>query len=98
MRLSQLSSPLAHHQIIFLVYPAMEDAHTAVLTLEDGTKEKNAFFGVYDGHGGIFSPLVSVFTLTPHSQAAPLLNSPEKTSISAFLQKKHIARSVMPRR
>ncbi|KAG8214601.1 PP2C-domain-containing protein [Butyriboletus roseoflavus] len=30
----------------------MEDAHAAVLTLEDGTKEKNAFFGVYDGHGG----------------------------------------------
>jgi protein phosphatase 2C family protein 2/3 len=30
----------------------MEDAHVAVLTLEDGTRENNAFFGVYDGHGG----------------------------------------------
>jgi len=30
----------------------MEDAHAAVLTLEDGTKEKNSFFAVYDGHGG----------------------------------------------
>jgi len=30
----------------------MEDAHAAVLNLEDGTKEKNSFFAVYDGHGG----------------------------------------------
>ncbi|KAF8133793.1 PP2C-domain-containing protein [Boletus edulis] len=30
----------------------MEDAHAAVLTLKEGTKEKNSFFGVYDGHGG----------------------------------------------
>ncbi|KIJ62566.1 hypothetical protein HYDPIDRAFT_135638 [Hydnomerulius pinastri MD-312] len=30
----------------------MEDAHAAVLALEDGTTEKNTFFGVYDGHGG----------------------------------------------
>ncbi|KAG9315767.1 phosphatase 2C-like domain-containing protein [Chiua virens] len=30
----------------------MEDAHAAVLALEDGSDERNAFFGVYDGHGG----------------------------------------------
>ncbi|KAH7885274.1 PP2C-domain-containing protein [Phlebopus sp. FC_14] len=30
----------------------MEDAHAAVLTLEEGAAEKNTFFGVYDGHGG----------------------------------------------
>ncbi|KAG6377097.1 PP2C-domain-containing protein [Boletus reticuloceps] len=30
----------------------MEDAHAAILTLKEGTKEKNSFFGVYDGHGG----------------------------------------------
>lgn len=29
----------------------MEDAHAAVLNLE-GSDEKNAFFAVYDGHGG----------------------------------------------
>lgn len=98
MRLSRLSSLHAHHQITFPFYPAMEDAHAAVLTLEDGTEEKNAFFGVYDGHGGKFFPLFSVFTLTPHSQAAPSPNLPEKTSISVFLQKKHIARSVTTRR
>lgn len=28
----------------------MEDAHTTILELDD--KEKNAFFAVYDGHGG----------------------------------------------
>lgn len=31
---------------------AMEDAHTVVLNLEDGTDQKNTFFAVYDGHGG----------------------------------------------
>jgi len=30
----------------------MEDAHAAVLTLEDGSNQRNAFFAVYDGHGG----------------------------------------------
>lgn len=30
----------------------MEDAHAAVLTLEDGSTGNNAFFAVYDGHGG----------------------------------------------
>lgn len=37
----------------------MEDAHAAVLDLQDGTPDKPApkdarlsFFGVYDGHGG----------------------------------------------
>jgi serine/threonine protein phosphatase PrpC len=30
----------------------MEDAHTAVLELEDGFPEVNSFFAVYDGHGG----------------------------------------------
>jgi len=29
----------------------MEDAHAAVLNL-DGNDEQNAFFAVYDGHGG----------------------------------------------
>jgi protein phosphatase 2C family protein 2/3 len=32
----------------------MEDAHTAILSLEESTTDKNAFFAVYDGHGGIF--------------------------------------------
>lgn len=98
MRLSWLSSLHAHHRIMFPAYPAMEDAHAAVLTLEGGTEEKHAFFGVYDGHGGKIFTLFSVFTLTPHSQAVPSQNLPEKMSISVFLQKKHIARSVTMRR
>jgi protein phosphatase 2C family protein 2/3 len=32
----------------------MEDAHAAVLDL-DGQEKSNAFFAVYDGHGGMFS-------------------------------------------
>ncbi|KAJ8583578.1 PP2C-domain-containing protein [Rhizopogon salebrosus TDB-379] len=30
----------------------MEDAHTTILSLEESTTDKNAFFAVYDGHGG----------------------------------------------
>jgi len=30
----------------------MEDAHTADLSLDEGVENSNAFFAVYDGHGG----------------------------------------------
>ena len=30
----------------------MEDAHAIVLDLDEGKEETNAFFAVYDGHGG----------------------------------------------
>ncbi|KAH7919585.1 PP2C-domain-containing protein [Leucogyrophana mollusca] len=30
----------------------MEDAHAAVLSLDEATNDKNTFFAVYDGHGG----------------------------------------------
>ncbi|KAI4521668.1 PP2C-domain-containing protein [Schizophyllum commune Tattone D] len=30
----------------------MEDAHAAVLALDEGTDQTNTFFAVYDGHGG----------------------------------------------
>lgn len=32
----------------------MEDAHTAVLDLDGQAESSNAFFAVYDGHGGTF--------------------------------------------
>ena len=36
----------------------MEDAHAVVLDLDEGgSSDKNAFFAVYDGHGGTCSPL-----------------------------------------
>ena len=31
---------------------AMEDAHAAILDLDEGQQNSNAFFAVYDGHGG----------------------------------------------
>lgn len=34
--------------------PGMEDAHAAVLDL-DGVADSNAFFAVYDGHGGVYA-------------------------------------------
>jgi hypothetical protein len=38
---------------------AMEDAHAAVVPLDDGAENSNAFFAVYDGHGGAFPIWVS---------------------------------------
>jgi len=32
----------------------MEDAHAAVLDLDGPEETSNAFFAVYDGHGGVF--------------------------------------------
>ena len=64
---SHHSPPLVPHDSI---YPAMEDARAAVLTLEDGTEGKNAFFGVYDGYGGSllpsFSSLISLLAYRQH--------------------------------
>ena len=38
---------------------AMEDAHAAVLDLDGPEENSNAFFAVYDGHGGVFlSPMM----------------------------------------
>ena len=33
---------------------AMEDAHAAATPLDEGADNSNAFFAVYDGHGGAF--------------------------------------------
>lgn len=42
----------------------MEDAHTAVLGLEEGNPDANLFFAVYDGHGGTrFLPSIRVISL-----------------------------------
>ena len=32
----------------------MEDAHAAVLDLDGSGESGNAFFAIYDGHGGVF--------------------------------------------
>ena len=32
----------------------MEDTHAAVLDLDGSGESSNAFFAVYDGHGGVF--------------------------------------------
>jgi serine/threonine protein phosphatase PrpC len=46
---------------------AMEDSHAIVLDLDE---TKNAFFAVYDGHGGAFQSVHSIVPdLTPPSQA-----------------------------
>lgn len=41
---------VAHQRFDHRPYVAMEDAHSTILELDD--REKNAFFAVYDGHGG----------------------------------------------
>lgn len=37
----------------------MEDAHTAELQLDEDKRSRNAFFAVYDGHGGMMFSLGS---------------------------------------
>jgi len=32
----------------------MEDAHAAELSIDEEVENSNAFFAVYDGHGGAF--------------------------------------------
>lgn len=44
----------------------MEDSHAAVLSLDEGVENSNSFFGVYDGHSGVYSTvfyiLISVYS------------------------------------
>lgn len=42
----------------------MEDAHTTVLDLDDTPEKSNAFFAVYDGHGGVYSVTIMPFSAT----------------------------------
>lgn len=37
----------------------MEDAHATVLDLDQNSESSNAFFAVYDGHGGTLAPISS---------------------------------------
>jgi protein phosphatase 2C family protein 2/3 len=48
----------------------MEDEHTNILELDDGSEDKNTLFAVYDGHGGkvFFSYVISCLTLTSLSK------------------------------
>jgi serine/threonine protein phosphatase PrpC len=41
-----------------LAQSGMEDAHTAELQLDEDNRTKNAFFAVYDGHGGTSSTVI----------------------------------------
>jgi serine/threonine protein phosphatase PrpC len=45
----------------------MEDAHAAVLFLDEGSEQSNAFFAVYDGHGGAYYTFlsISIFQIYP---------------------------------
>ena len=42
---------LTDHTLLLL---AMEDAHAIEMSLDEKEEEGNAFFAVYDGHGGTF--------------------------------------------
>lgn len=47
------------HLLIYLFLLGMEDAHTTLLKLEPASN--NAFFAVFDGHGGTFGVFISQF-------------------------------------
>jgi protein phosphatase PTC2/3 len=50
---------------LMICFSAMEDAHAAILDLDEGKQETNTFFAVYDGHGGeSVNPYYPYFDLT----------------------------------
>ncbi len=47
----------------------MEDAHAIVLDLDEGQVDSNAFFAVYDGHGGTCPALRAESACSPGGSA-----------------------------
>jgi protein phosphatase PTC2/3 len=51
----------------------MEDSHAVLLKLDEGSEKSNAFFAVYDGHGGMFvcyQAVICALSLSPGSTVA----------------------------
>jgi serine/threonine protein phosphatase PrpC len=65
-RIGQSKSLNLHTSSTSSVFSAMEDAHVAVLDLDETEDSGNTFFAVYDGHGGSSCPsLHSHYKLKP---------------------------------
>jgi hypothetical protein len=58
----------------------MEDAHATVLTLDEGDERSNAFFAVYDGHGGACYIYFVCVNFSILSKVIPLRNLQVKMS------------------
>ena len=93
-RISASPPTLGPFLLTIPVHPAMEDAHTAVLTLEDGTQEKDAFFGVYDGHSGdLLPPFPSSLSNPSLTRSTVAKFAGKNIPARVFLRRKLIARS-----
>jgi len=53
----------------------MEDSHTAELQLDEDNRTKNAFFAVYDGHGGMWFLVIRCRAHHLNSPVLEFLNS-----------------------
>jgi len=53
----------------------MEDSHTAELQLDEDNRTKNAFFAVYDGHGGMWFLVVPCRAHHPDRRRSNFLNA-----------------------
>lgn len=65
--------------IITICLPAMEDAHTVILNLDERDENPNTFFAVYDGHGGALTANSSRSVVLRYLQAELLPNLLDKT-------------------
>ena len=69
---------------LFLHKPlAMEDAHALELKLESGKEKSNAFFAVYDGHGGKLAFVSQLRNLNARDKGVPSPDLLEKMYTSA---------------
>lgn len=73
----------------------MEDAHAAILSLDEGIESSNTFFAVYDGHGGMFSNQrlfkKTVLWFSSRGQVVQWPNLRARTFTSGLLWRKRIA-------
>jgi serine/threonine protein phosphatase PrpC len=77
----------------------MEDAHATILDLdEEGLPDKNAFFAVYDGHGGACARLAVYSTSSCYVQARPLPALLDEMYTSALQPSGRIMKNIMMQR
>ena len=85
----------------------MEDSHTTELQLDEDNRTRNAFFAVYDGHGGMWLPvivcgvtpshIIGLLFLFERKQVRALPSTRATTSSNVWRQNRHIKTGITRR-